>query len=98
MQQRMVCPFQLYRAYRWLRVRDKVPRLHALSMLCETPARKRARADRAKNRRRFIKKGKVKRGDLKHHIHHKDGNNRNNRSANLVVLSASKHRRLHRQN
>ena len=93
----MVCPLQLYRAYRWLRVRDEVPRLHALSMLCETPARKRARADRAKNRRRFIKKGKVKRGDLNHHIHHKDGNNRNNRSANLVVLSASKHRRLHRQ-
>ena len=89
------CPYDLWRLYRWYRVREKVPRLTKLSTACETPRRKRARTARAKNRRKFIKKGLVRPGQRSVHIHHKNGNTKDNRSANLHVMRASAHRRLH---
>ena len=75
-------------------MRDEVPRLPALSLLCEPPRRKRARAARAKNRAKLTKRGLVRRGDGLQ-IHHRNHDNRDNRSCNLQVIRASAHRRLH---
>lgn len=49
---------------------------------------------RQKNRRKFIKLGLVKRGDGTH-VHHKDGNVRNNKMSNLQVVNGKLHKRAH---
>ncbi len=90
------CPHQLWRLYRWHRVQNEVPRWPVLSLLCQPPRQKIAKKARARNRAKFMQRGLVCRGDSMH-IHHIDGNNKNNRSSNLKVMRASSHRRLHKK-
>jgi len=50
---------------------------------------------RNKIRSRFVREGKVKRGDGTH-IHHKNGNVFDNRNSNLLIVDATKHKHAHR--
>lgn len=56
---------------------------------------KKNRAGRNKARRTALAAGKVKKGDKKD-VHHKDGNPRNNKSSNVVVVSRNKNRGKYR--
>jgi len=49
---------------------------------------------RKQNRQRFTELGLVRPGDGKH-IHHLDGNIRNNRRSNLAVVDGVRHKRAH---
>lgn len=55
---------------------------------------KKDRASRNKNRRLFIREGRVQKGDDKD-IDHKDGNPRNNRRSNLRIVPKSVNRAKH---
>ena len=58
-----------------------------------TDRRKQDRASRNRIRRRLERMGRVRKGDGKQ-IHHRDGNPRNNRLSNIVVVDHCEHRRL----
>ena len=50
---------------------------------------------RSKNRRLFIKMGLIKPGDSHLHIHHKNGNNLDNRMSNLAIVDSKTHKKHH---
>ena len=56
-----------------------------------TAAEKKRRAGRNKARRAAVASGKVTKGDKKD-VHHKDGNPRNNKSANVIVTTRKANR------
>jgi len=56
-----------------------------------TAAEKKRRAGRNKARRAAVASGKVTKGDKKD-VHHKDGNPRNNKSANVTVTTRKANR------
>ena len=90
-----LCDWLAYQMYRTARVKGKAPRNHQLSYACESSKRRRARELRARNRAKAIRRGVVRRGDGHLHLHHRNGNAFDNRSANLQVVTASHHRRIH---
>lgn len=89
-----LCDWLAYQMYRTARVKGKVPRNHQLSYACESGKRRRARELRGRNRAKAIRRGVVRRGDATE-IHHRNCNAFDNRSANLQVVTASHHRRIH---
>ncbi len=90
------CPRALWKEYRRAVINGERERDYAISAACyeNTPKRKAARNARHANREKFAKKGLVAVGDGLE-IHHLDGNPANNRSQNLMVLTASAHKKHH---
>lgn len=93
---KLPCPLPAWNAYRHARINHwpGVPRNYALSAACETPQRKAARTHRHRNRRRLRAAGLVRPFDGKV-IHHLNSNPFDNRPSNLLVMTASAHRRHH---
>lgn len=87
---------RLFEIYRTLEIGEMITRdrravYRLYGMLPEQRERTRIRGV---NRRQFIKDGLVSKGDGTE-IHHKDGNIRNNKRSNLLIVNVCEHRRLH---